>query len=205
MSNNGIQVYTRPTDVVQKTFFIAHDIAIFGEGSSLSKQQIFSKVSAKPTQYQSSNADFDNLGITKNVFISAMRVTHNFTFASRASGTGAEVAAETQRYFENFSTIEIWKFDKPEDSIPLSMVLPYDLYNLTTTISVLPRNNPIVRLNEPIEVPAGGGLKVFFNPAQGLNAPATGDTNPQITGNTTVTKGWYVHFTFIGYQLRPAS
>ena len=185
----------------QDVYCILSDIVYYAVTTSITDQELFSSAGErKVAQYRTNT--FSDIAQQKSVEIHGFRVTHDIALAARSS----EPAATTQWYFENFSRFEISILDKKWDSIPLSFLLPYDIYWAATAMAYATRTNPFFLLKEPITVPVGGNIKITFKPATGLTTATTSTTSPQLPGlGLTTDYGYSLKMDIYGRQNRVVS
>jgi hypothetical protein len=181
----------------QVTWAVMKDIAYYAPGATLTAQNLFDNSMTKTETYR--NTTFNDVGQQKNVTLYGLRVTHDMQFTAISSQT----KSYTQWYFENFSEIQIKILEKSYDPIPLALALPYDLNQLDATTSLNSRQVPFFTFPDPIVVPAGGNVKIKFQPATGLTAIATAATLPTLPGlSLTNDIGLSIVFQFMGLQER---
>jgi hypothetical protein len=184
------------------TWQIGYDWLLYNVSTALNTTQQFwdPSLSAKPAQFRTTS--LQQLALQKAITISALRLDTNIRF------TVADPAQQTTalQSFLLGSVVNITVLDKVNSPIQALSLLPYELANVSGTVTALAKIDPFFRFPAPIEVPSGGDIKVTFTPLPGYTTAATAVTNPIIPNSgLTGNEGFFIALTYFGAQTRPIS
>lgn len=184
--------------MANNTWIRLYDTIVYKPGESLTPKSIGgNNGDTIPKQYK--NFSWQELAQQKRVILAGMRVSYHIQFAQVSS----EPLKSRQMYFENFSNFEFTIKETSFGTLGLSTVLPYKLNYILSDVDAVKDTYPIFAFQEEMVLPESGAIKVEFNPAQGVTAGASADTNPQLPGlGLSNDRGFFIFVEFFGVQER---